>query len=125
MIICLEWEALKKKKKKSSGYFRSLISVIVRLKKQELASLAMSAKDILREAEISAQKSVRDGAKHGQEVEKGKELALQDIREKIVLSIQDKDVVKQFRIYMVRLFLNPCLFKRNQVLLEIAEFLKN
>lgn len=111
MFICLECKALQKNKnknknnfffkKKSAGYLRSLISAIVRLKKQELASLAMSAKDILREAEISSKKSVREGAKHGQEDEEGKELVLQVKRDKIVLSIQDKDVVKQFRIYMV------------------------
>ncbi|GJM93958.1 hypothetical protein PR202_ga10561 [Eleusine coracana subsp. coracana] len=71
-----------------------------RLKKQELATFSESAEDILRKLEESAKKEV--GAKEQPEqiiLDDAYEPQAQKAREKIVISVQDKDGQQQIRIY--------------------------
>lgn len=72
----------------------------LRLKKQELASVAQSAEDVVRAAEESARRKISHSGKLTLESEEDQPLKVQDEREKIVISIQDKDGVKPFRMYM-------------------------
>ncbi|ONK81385.1 uncharacterized protein A4U43_C01F28510 [Asparagus officinalis] len=70
-----------------------------RLKKQELASLAQSAEDILRTVTASTRRDISNPEKI--DLEAIKELPSKKVdRKKIVISIQDKDGQKQFRMYM-------------------------
>ncbi|GJN18432.1 hypothetical protein PR202_gb05595 [Eleusine coracana subsp. coracana] len=72
----------------------------LRLKKQELANFAESAEDILRKLEESAKKEV--GAKEQPEqiiLDDEYEARAQKVKEKIVISVQDKDGQQQIRIY--------------------------
>ncbi|XP_020251709.1 uncharacterized protein LOC109829052 [Asparagus officinalis] len=71
----------------------------LRLKKQELASLAQSAEDILRTVTASTRRDISNPEKI--DLEAIKELPSKKVdRKKIVISIQDKDGQKQFRMYM-------------------------
>ncbi|XP_010279390.1 PREDICTED: uncharacterized protein LOC104613312 [Nelumbo nucifera] len=72
----------------------------LRLKKQELASFAQSAEDELRAVEESAKREVSSSMQsllNSQESQPSKPL---DERAKVVISIQDKEGVKQFRVFM-------------------------
>ncbi|KAL5726583.1 hypothetical protein ACHQM5_009616 [Ranunculus cassubicifolius] len=73
----------------------------LRLKKQELASFAESAEDVLREVEESARKQVTSSlqASLGSEDEV-KVSKPTDDRKKIVISIQDKEGPHKYRVYM-------------------------
>ncbi|OVA14245.1 Rad60/SUMO-like domain [Macleaya cordata] len=73
----------------------------LRLKKQELASFAQSAEDVLRAVEESAKRE-RNSSVTASESEAGKPQPskVHGDRVKIVISIQDKDELKQYRIYM-------------------------
>lgn len=68
-----------------------------RLKKQELASLAQSAENVMRAVEESVKRELSDSLEAVAE----KPSKPRCERNKIVLSIQDKDGAKQFRIYVV------------------------
>lgn len=71
-----------------------------RLKKQELASLAQSAEDILRS--VAASTKSHPSHLENFDMESGGQLPSKKVyRKKIVISIQDKDGQKQFRMYMV------------------------
>ena len=73
-----------------------------RLKKQELASLAQSAEEILRSVTKSTKRDISNAEKS--DVEPRGELPSKQVdRKRIVISIQDKDGQKQFRMYMVLL----------------------
>lgn len=70
----------------------------LRLKKQELASLAQSAEDILRSVAASTKRDQSYSEKF--DMESGGQLPSKKVdRKKIVISIQDKDGQKQFRMY--------------------------
>ncbi|XP_077220621.1 ubiquitin-like superfamily protein [Tasmannia lanceolata] len=71
----------------------------LRLKKQELASFAQSAEDVLREVEESVKRELSSSGQHSEVSEVDKPSTPHDKREKIIISIQDKDGVKQFRVY--------------------------
>ncbi|KAG6398897.1 hypothetical protein SASPL_140368 [Salvia splendens] len=73
----------------SAGYVLqgTLASLIHRLERQELASFAQSADDVVRAVEESPVEPQRE-------------------RAKLVISIQDKDELKQFRVYIVALVLH-------------------
>ncbi|TVU34532.1 hypothetical protein EJB05_16367 [Eragrostis curvula] len=72
----------------------------LRLKKQEFATFAAeSAEDILRKLEETAKKEV--GAKEPEKIilDDAPEPQAEKAREKIIISVQDKDGQQQFRIY--------------------------
>ncbi|XP_043701314.1 uncharacterized protein LOC122651826 [Telopea speciosissima] len=71
----------------------------LRLKKQELASFAQSAEDVLREVEESAQRDLKSSLHSPQETEVENASKPHDQRAKIIISIQDKDGQKQFRVF--------------------------
>lgn len=76
--------------------------VICRLKKQELAKLAESAQDILEKLVETAKKDLE--AKKPPEhivLDEPSEPEVEKVREKIVITIQDKDGQQQFRVYKV------------------------
>ncbi|KAK4260768.1 hypothetical protein QN277_003843 [Acacia crassicarpa] len=71
----------------------------LRLKKQELVSFAQSTKNMLQEVEESAKRELDDSLQTP--VDAAKEIISKPPeRDKIVISIQDKDGVKHFRVYM-------------------------
>ncbi|XWS68809.1 hypothetical protein CRYUN_Cryun04dG0124700 [Craigia yunnanensis] len=72
----------------------------LRLRKQELVSFAQSAKNMLLEVEESAKRELSGSLKPSLDAvaEQPKNPASE--RAKIVISIQDKDELKQFRVYM-------------------------
>ncbi|KAL2485107.1 Ubiquitin-like superfamily protein [Abeliophyllum distichum] len=71
----------------------------LRLKKQELASLAHSAEEVLRAVEESVRKDL--SASLQSSLENAAEQPQNPLpkRAKVVISIQDKDELKQFRVY--------------------------
>ncbi|MFQ6640677.1 hypothetical protein Gotur_014309, partial [Gossypium turneri] len=73
----------------------------LRRRKQELLSFAQSAKSMLQEVEESAKQELSGSSKPSLDAvaEQPKNPAPE--RAKIVISIQNKDEIKQFRIYMV------------------------
>jgi hypothetical protein len=74
-----------------------------RLRKQELVTFAQSAEDVLRAVEESAKRKI--GSSTQSSVEAVTDLPSKPPceRVKIVISVQDKDGHKQFRMYMVYL----------------------
>ncbi|CAB4295691.1 unnamed protein product [Prunus armeniaca] len=74
----------------------SLDAKLRALKKQELASLAQSAENVMRAVEESVKRELSDSLEAVAE----KPSKPRCERNKIVLSIQDKDGAKQFRIYV-------------------------
>ncbi|RVX12609.1 hypothetical protein CK203_011720 [Vitis vinifera] len=72
-----------------------------RLKKQELLLFAESAKDVLRTVEESAKRELGSSLQSSVESVASQPSKPPCERAKIVISIQDKDGLKQFRIYMV------------------------
>lgn len=69
--------------------------------KQELLSVAKSAKDFLQDVDGSAEKEVSTSQQPSVDSASTRSSMPPCGRAKIVLSIQDKDGVKQFRIYAV------------------------
>ncbi|KAK7390896.1 hypothetical protein VNO78_19082 [Psophocarpus tetragonolobus] len=71
----------------------------LRLKKQELASFAESAKQLLKDVEDSSKLEINNSLESSVDavVEKNSECSE---REKIVISVQDKDGTKQIRMFM-------------------------
>ncbi|PON87006.1 Rad60/SUMO-like domain containing protein [Trema orientale] len=72
----------------------------LRLKKQELASFAQSAQDVLRAMEESAKIELGKSLQPSLDAAADQPKKPLTERNKIVISIQDKDGLKQFRIYM-------------------------
>lgn len=72
-----------------------------RLMKQELLSCAQSAEDILRDIEESAKGEVGKSLQPSLDAIADQPSRPHNERAKIVISVQDKDGLKQFRIYMV------------------------
>ena len=75
-------------------------SCVCRLKKQELASFAESARDLLKSVEESAKVEVLDTLESPVEAVSEKSQKPPE-RAKILISVQDKDGTKQIRMYMV------------------------
>ncbi|KAK1321492.1 hypothetical protein QJS10_CPA03g00437 [Acorus calamus] len=71
----------------------------LRSKKQELASLLQSAEDVIRAAEEAAKKELNSSKDAVLESEADKSAKPRVERKKVVISIQDKDGLKQFRVY--------------------------
>ncbi|PIA33442.1 hypothetical protein AQUCO_04100102v1 [Aquilegia coerulea] len=72
----------------------------LRLKKQELASFAQSAEEVIRAVEESAKKHVASTKQSSLGSEQEKVVSMPpDDRVKIIISIQDKEGQKQFRTY--------------------------
>ncbi|XP_010924176.1 uncharacterized protein [Elaeis guineensis] len=71
----------------------------LRLQKQELASLAQSAQDVLRAVKESAITELSSYGKPAPEVKASQPSKPQVERKKIVISIQGKNGQKQFRVY--------------------------
>ncbi|KAG1368070.1 NFATC2-interacting protein [Cocos nucifera] len=71
----------------------------LRLQKQELASLAQSAQDVLRAVMESAKTELSSSGKPAPEVKTSQPSKPLVERKKIVISIQGKDGQKQFRVY--------------------------
>ncbi|KAI3502582.1 hypothetical protein L1887_30737 [Cichorium endivia] len=71
----------------------------LRLKKQELMSFTESAKDMFKTVEESVKRNLKASMDSSSEspIEKPSKPAVE--RQKIVISIQDKDGLKQFRVY--------------------------
>ncbi|KAF7808833.1 Rad60/SUMO-like domain containing protein [Senna tora] len=72
----------------------------LRLKKQELESVAQSAKDMLQTVEESAKRELDNSLLSSFDAVTEKTSKPPSERVKIVISIQDKDGLKQFRVYM-------------------------
>lgn len=76
--------------------------LITRLKKQELASFSRSAEDVMRDVIESAKKELNSSEKSdGPEAQVEKPAKPNVDRPKILISVQDKDGHKQFRMYKV------------------------
>ncbi|XP_039055370.1 uncharacterized protein LOC120198047 isoform X1 [Hibiscus syriacus] len=71
----------------------------LRRRKQELLSLAQSAKSILLEAEESAKREPSDSLKPSSDAVVAQPTIPASEKAKIVISIQNKDELKQFRVY--------------------------
>ncbi|XP_020105301.1 NFATC2-interacting protein isoform X1 [Ananas comosus] len=71
----------------------------LRLKKQELASLARSAQDVLKDLVENAERELKSSRVPAEEVILDSPEKPQAERQKIVISIQGKDEQKQFRVY--------------------------
>ncbi|KAI3848916.1 hypothetical protein MKW98_014450 [Papaver atlanticum] len=69
----------------------------LRLKKQELASFALSAGEVLEAVEDSAKKELSSS---GTDAKTEQPPKVCDERAKIIISIQDKDGAKQFKVYV-------------------------
>lgn len=82
----------------SSTYVEDDTLKALRLKKQELVSLAQSAQELLRSVTESTKKDFSDSEKSTPE-SKIEQLPKQVERKKIIISIQDKDGQKPFRMY--------------------------
>lgn len=74
---------------------------ILRLKKQELASFAQSAEEVVRAVEESVRKDLNAALQFSPETVTKRPLEPPHERAKLVISIQDKDGLKQFRVFMV------------------------
>ncbi|KAF3431940.1 hypothetical protein FNV43_RR26676 [Rhamnella rubrinervis] len=72
----------------------------LRLKKQELASCAQSAEDVLRAVEESVKRELQSSMQSSLEAVADQPSKVNSERAKIVISIQDKDGPKQFRVYL-------------------------
>ncbi|XVF02209.1 hypothetical protein REPUB_Repub04eG0156200 [Reevesia pubescens] len=72
----------------------------LRLKKQELVSFAQSAKNMLLEVEESAKRELSGSLKPSLDAVTDQPKNPASERAKIVISIQNKDELKQFRVYM-------------------------
>lgn len=84
---------------------------INRLRKQELASFTESAKDVLQAVEESVKRDLGASLQSSVGTVTEQESKPTTERAKIIISIQDKDETKQFRIYMV-LSCNYLLYKK-------------
>ncbi|KAI3699072.1 hypothetical protein L2E82_43087 [Cichorium intybus] len=71
----------------------------LRLKKQELMSFTESAKDMFKTVEESVKRNLKASMDSSSESPIEKPLKPAVERQKIVISIQDKDGLKQFRVY--------------------------
>eukprot|EP00268_Persea_americana_P006061 TRINITY_DN12130_c0_g1_i2.p1 TRINITY_DN12130_c0_g1~~TRINITY_DN12130_c0_g1_i2.p1 ORF type:complete len:224 (-),score=66.45 TRINITY_DN12130_c0_g1_i2:518-1189(-) len=71
----------------------------LRLKKQELASFAQSAEDVMRAVEESARKEISKLGRSALEPEGDQPSKVTGEREKIVITIQDKDEQKKFCVF--------------------------
>ncbi|XP_026382474.1 uncharacterized protein LOC113277640 [Papaver somniferum] len=69
----------------------------LRLKKQELVSFALSAGEVLEAVEDSAKKELSSS---GTDAKTEQPPKVRDERAKIIISIQDKDGAKQFKVYV-------------------------
>lgn len=76
-----------------------------RLRKQELVTFAQSAEDVLRAVEESAKRELVSSMQSSLEAVTDQPSKPPCERLKIVISVQDKDGLKQFRMYMVYLLL--------------------
>lgn len=76
-----------------------------RLKKQELESLANSGVDVLQAVEESVKKELSGSLKAALHAVSEQPLKPPCERAKIVISVQDKDELKQFRIYKVYMYM--------------------
>lgn len=74
---------------------------VCRLKKKELASFAQSAKDELRDVEESVKRDLSASLHSLQDSVAEMPSKPSTDRVKMVISIQDKDGTKQFRVYAV------------------------
>ncbi|KAG9448995.1 hypothetical protein H6P81_008960 [Aristolochia fimbriata] len=72
----------------------------LRLKKKELASFAQSVEEVLREVEEAARREVISSAKPAPGLKEETESKGKETRQKVVISIQDMDGLKSFRMYM-------------------------
>ncbi|GAB4828830.1 hypothetical protein Ancab_018491 [Ancistrocladus abbreviatus] len=72
----------------------------LRLKKEELASLAQSVEDVLRSVEESAKRELGSFLQSSVEQVPDQPLDPPSDRTKIVVSVQDKEGQKQFRLFM-------------------------
>ncbi|KAK9276821.1 hypothetical protein L1049_006358 [Liquidambar formosana] len=72
----------------------------LRLKKQELVSFAQSAEDVLRAVEESAKRELNSSVQSSLESVANQQPNPPCERAKIIISVQDKDGLKQFRMYM-------------------------
>ncbi|KAK4423522.1 hypothetical protein Salat_1935000 [Sesamum alatum] len=72
----------------------------LRLKRAELASLAQSAEEVVRAVEESVRKDLSASLQYSPKSDTKQPLEPPHEREKLVISIQDKDGTKQFRVYM-------------------------
>ncbi|XP_073285200.1 uncharacterized protein [Primulina huaijiensis] len=73
----------------------------LRLKKQELASFAQSAEELVQAVEESVRKNLHASLQYSPQNATKKTLEPPPERTKLVISIQDKDGLKQFRVFMV------------------------
>lgn len=83
------------------AYFFQLTCHTCRLKKQELVSFAKSADDVIRAVEESVKRKLDSPMPAALEAESEKVSMPAIERAKIVVSIQDKGGLKQFRVYAV------------------------
>jgi hypothetical protein len=74
-----------------------------RLRKQELVTFAQSAEDVLRAVEESAKRELGSSMQSSLEAVTDQPSKPPRERVKIVISVQDKDGLKHFRMYMVYL----------------------
>ncbi|XP_042023335.1 uncharacterized protein LOC121770643 [Salvia splendens] len=72
----------------------------LRLERQELASFARSADDVVRAVEESVRKDLSASLQSSPKSVAKQPVEPQRERAKLVISIQDKDELKQFRVYM-------------------------
>lgn len=72
-----------------------------RLKKQELAFLAESAKEVLRDVEDSVKRDLSTSLQSSEGSVAEQQTKPCSERAKIIICIQDKDGSKQFRVFMV------------------------
>ncbi|KAG8382843.1 hypothetical protein BUALT_Bualt05G0120500 [Buddleja alternifolia] len=72
----------------------------LRLKRQELASFAQSAEEVVRAVEESVRKTLSASLQYSPSSATKKPLEPAHERAKLVISIQDKDGPKQFRVYV-------------------------
>ncbi|KAL8531763.1 hypothetical protein ACS0TY_008383 [Phlomoides rotata] len=75
--------------------------IALRLKRQELASFAQSAEEVVRAVEESVRKDFNAASQSSPKSESILQLEPPRERTKLVISIQDKDGVRHFRVFMV------------------------
>ncbi|KAJ0971588.1 hypothetical protein J5N97_019547 [Dioscorea zingiberensis] len=83
-----------------SGFIEDKTLQELRLQKQELASFAQSAEDVLREVMESAKRKIQSAEKTVVVLDAEKPAKPQVERQKIVISIQDRNGQRQYKIYM-------------------------
>ncbi|KAL8531762.1 hypothetical protein ACS0TY_008383 [Phlomoides rotata] len=74
--------------------------IALRLKRQELASFAQSAEEVVRAVEESVRKDFNAASQSSPKSESILQLEPPRERTKLVISIQDKDGVRHFRVFM-------------------------